>query len=235
MRPFLAVVCLLAFGASARAQSKEADRLNNAAAVIEEVMGTPEKAVPLDLLKRAVCIGVIPSMKKAALGFGGSFGRGALVCRNGGTGGWGAPSMITLRGGSFGLQLGGLATDVLLFVGNPKGAEKLLRSKGELGADVSVAAGPKGRTAAAATDPFMSAEILTYSRSKGLFAGISLKGSALTADHDANQRLYGRRLEPHDILIRGGVGVPGAARTFVSALNKYAPTGGKPFKQAKGS
>ncbi len=231
MKRFLLSLLLITISPAAllAQKSKEEERLSRAAEVVNEIMGTPEKSIPHDLLNKAVCAGVIPSQKKLALGFGGQFGRGALVCRRGGDGSWGAPSMFTVRGGSFGFQLGGSATDVVFIVMNAKGASKLLQSKTELGADASAAAGPVGRDASAATDVQMSAEILTYSRSKGLFAGISLKGSAVTQDHDANQRLYGRKLDPKDIVIYGKVGPPGAAGPLVAALNKYSPHGGQKF------
>jgi lipid-binding SYLF domain-containing protein len=235
MRHLLAVVLLFALNgvALARDESKETERLESAAEVITEIMGTPEKSIPQDLLNRAVCVGIIPSMKKAAFVFGGSYGRGCLVCRRGGNGAWSAPSMITLRGGSFGFQIGGSATDIVLIVMNAKGAEKLLKSKSELGADASVAGGPVGRTASGSTDLTMHAEILTYSRSRGVFAGISLKGAALTQDSDGNERLYGQKVDPRDILIAGKVSPPAAARALDSALAKYSPKGGEPFPNVK--
>jgi lipid-binding SYLF domain-containing protein len=208
-------------------ESREAERLQRAAEVINEVMQTPEKGIPRDLLNKAVCVGVIPSQKKVALGIGGSFGRGALVCRRGGNGPWGAPSMFTVGGANIGFQLGGQATDFVLVVMNAKGAEKLLQSKTKLGADASVAGGPVGRTAEGATDLQLQAEILTYSRSRGLFAGLSLEGQVVKQDHDANQRLYGRKVEPKDILFRGAVAVPAAARALAAALTKYSPRGGE--------
>lgn len=179
--------------------TKEA-RLQRAASVVTEIMGTPEKAIPQDLLAKAVCVGVIPSELKFALGVGGNFGRGALVCRRGGNGRWGAPAMFTLGGGSFGLQLGGQATDVVFIVMNPRGAQKLVQSSVKLGADASAAAGPVGRKAEGATDIQLHAEILSYSRSRGLFAGVSLEGAVLKQDDDGNKRLYGRSVVPKEIL-----------------------------------
>lgn len=211
----------------AKEESKEAERLGKAAEVINEVMGTPEKSVPQDLLNKAVCVGVIPSQKKFAIGIGGSYGRGALVCRRGGSGPWGGPSMFTVGGANIGFQLGGQATDFVLIVMNPKGAEKLLQSRSKLGADASVAGGPVGRTAEGATDIQMQAEILTYSRSRGLFAGVSLEGAIVKQDHDANQRLYGRKVDPKEIVIKGTVGVPALAQPLVSTLTKYSPHGGQ--------
>ncbi|MGD0922513.1 MAG: lipid-binding SYLF domain-containing protein [Terriglobia bacterium] len=231
MKAFLAVVLVLLCAVPLVAQDQEAERLQKAATVVEEVMGTPEKGIPTDLLKKAVCVGVIPSQKKVALGIGGTFGRGALVCRRGGNGAWGGPSMFTVGGANIGFQLGGQATDFVLIVMNPEGAKKLLQSKTKLGADASVAGGPVGRTAQGATDLQMRAEILTYSRSRGLFAGVSLDGQVVKQDNDANERLYGRKLDPKDILFTGSVAAPAAARPLVGALQKFAPRGGQPFKE----
>jgi lipid-binding SYLF domain-containing protein len=223
-----AFLCLgLSAAALAAEGGREAERLERAAEVINEIMGTPEKGIPRDLLKKAVCVGVIPSEKKLALGVGGSFGRGALVCRQGGTGAWAAPSMFTVGGANFGFQLGGQATDFVLVVMNAKGAQKLLQSRAKLGADASVAGGPVGRTAEGATDVQLQAEILTYSRSRGLFAGLSLEGQILKQDNDANQRLYGRKVDPKDILFRGAVPSPAAAKPLDAALTKSSPHGGE--------
>ena len=211
--------------------TKEAEKLQKAAAVVNEIMGTPDKAIPQDLLDKAVCVGVIPSELKFALGVGGSFGRGAVVCRRGGNGRWGAPSMFTAGGGSFGLQLGGQATDAVFIVMNAKGAQKLVQSSVKLGADASAAAGPVGRKAGGATDLQLHAEILSYSRSRGLFAGVSLEGTVLKQDDDANQRLYGRTVLPKEILF-GRLTVPRAARPLDAALSKYSPRGGAPFTKA---
>lgn len=229
MRAFIAVLLLALGSVPLLAQEKEAERLKKAGEVIEEIMGTPEQGIPKDLLNKAVCVGVIPSHKKFAIGIGGGAGRGAFVCRRGGNGPWGGPSMFTTGGASIGLQLGGQATDFVLVVMNPKGAKKLLQSKTKLGADAAVAAGPKGREAAAATDAFMRAEILTYSRSRGLFAGVSLEGAVVKQDHGANEKIYGRKVDPKDILFTGSIGVPAAAQPLVAVLNKYSPRGGKPF------
>jgi lipid-binding SYLF domain-containing protein len=231
MRWFLAVLLAALCTAPLLAQDKEAERLQKAATVVEEVMGTPEKGIPTDLLSKAVCVGVIPSQKKVALGIGGTFGRGALVCRRGGNGAWGGPSMFTVGGANVGFQLGGQATDFVLIVMNPGGVKKLLQSKTKLGADASVAGGPVGRTAQGATDLQMRAEILTYSRSRGLFAGVSLDGQVVKQDSDGNERLYGRKVDPKDILISGSLGVPAAARPLTAALQKFSPRGGQPFKE----
>jgi lipid-binding SYLF domain-containing protein len=216
-----------------QAQSKKlTERLENAAMVLSEIMNTPENSIPRDLLDRAVCVGVVPGEKKLAFVVGGNYGRGAVVCRRGGSGPWGAPSMIAVHGGSFGFQWGGTETDVVFVVMNPSGIRKLLKSKGELGADVSAAAGPVGRTASASTDLMMTAEILTYSRSRGLFAGISLKGAAITQDGEANARLYGHVVEPREILIEGKGDVPPEAKPLVAELAKYSPRGGQAFVPA---
>jgi lipid-binding SYLF domain-containing protein len=225
-----AFLCVSLSGAALAAEKgRETERLEKAAEVISEVMGTPEKGIPRGLLNKAVCVGVIPSEKKVAVGFGGSFGRGALVCRRGGTGPWAAPSMFTVGGANFGFQLGGQATDFVLVVMNAKGAQKLLQSKAELGADASVAGGPVGRTAEGATDVQMQAEILTYSRSRGLFAGLSLEGQVVKQDNEANERLYGRKVDARDILFRGTVPPPAAAGALDTVLMKYSPHGGEKF------
>lgn len=203
---------------------EERERLKACAEVTTEVLGIPE-GIPQDLLDKAECVAVIPSVKKFALGFGGSYGKGALVCRGGSDfkGAWGAPAMMRLEGGSFGLQIGGSATDFILLVMNAKGADSLLKSKVKLGADASVAAGPKGRSAAASTDALMTAEILTYSRSKGLFAGVSLAGSTLRQDSGANEDLYGRKVSAREIVLEGKVQTPAEAVPLVKALEKHSP------------
>jgi lipid-binding SYLF domain-containing protein len=213
--------------------SKIDNRLQNAAVVMYEIMKTPENSIPRDLLNKAVCVGVVPSQKKLAFLLGGSYGRGVLVCRRGGDGPWGPPSMIALHTGSFGFQWGGSETDLVFVVMNPSGIRKLLKSKGELGADASAAAGPVGRTASASTDLMVTAEILTYSRSRGLFAGISLKGAAITQDGQANARLYGHIVDPQELLIEGKGDVPPPAKSLVAQLDKYSPRGGEAFAAAQ--
>jgi lipid-binding SYLF domain-containing protein len=209
--------------APARAQGKEEDRLREAGTVLREVLGVRED-VPKDLLDRAECVIVFPSVKKFAIGVGGSYGRGAITCRTGESfdGPWSAPALMALEGGSIGFQLGGQATDFVLLVMNERGASSVLTSKVKLGADASAAAGPKGRTAGASTDIVMRAEILTYSRSRGLFAGVSLEGSTLRVDGDANQRVYGRPIDGRDI-VKGTVQPPEAARRLVDTLNAQSP------------
>jgi SH3 domain-containing YSC84-like protein 1 len=217
----LAVV-LVAARVWAQETEKETDRLQNAATVLKEIFGMPD-SLPQELLDKAECAIVFPSVKKVAVGIGGSYGRGVISCRSGDSfdGPWGAPAMFALEGASIGLQLGGQATDFILLVMNDRGASSVLGSKVKLGADASAAAGPKGRNAGAATDIVMQAEILTYSRSRGLFAGVSLEGSTLRSDGDANQRLYGKRLEARDIVRKEPV--PAAARGLIDLLNQRSP------------
>jgi len=214
----------LLFAWPAYSQEKEKDRLEEAGTVLKEIFGMPDN-IPQDLLDKAECVVVFPSVKKLAFGVGASYGRGVLVCRSGKdfTGPWSAPAMFALEGGSFGLQLGGQATDFLLLVMNPKGAESIMGSKVKLGADASAAAGPKGRTAAAATDIVMKAEILSYSRSRGLFAGVSLEGSTLRSDGGANENIYGKELSARQIVREGAVKTPPAGRALVDLLNKRSP------------
>lgn len=224
MRRLWAVsLCVLLAGLPVLAQEKERERLQKCAEVIEEMLNMPD-GLPRDMLDRAECVIVVPSVKKIALGFGGKYGKGAMVCRTGSkyTGPWGSPAMYRLEGGSIGFQIGGSATDFLLLVMNPKGVKSLVKSKVKLGADASVAAGPKGRTAAAATDVRMRAEILSYSRSRGLFAGVSLEGSTLRQDKGANKKLYGREIEARAILIDGKAPVPQAGARLVGLLQKFS-------------
>ena len=212
---------LLGFPAWAADQSREAKRLETSGDVLKEILAIPD-GIPKDLLNKAECVIVIPSVLKFAIGIGGSFGRGAITCRTGPKflGSWSAPALFALEGGNIGLQLGGQATDFVLLVMNPKGANSILGSKVKLGADASAAAGPKGRTAAADTDIVMKAEVLSYSRSRGLFAGISLEGSTLRSDGRANRKLYGREVTARNIVRQGEVGVPASGRELVSLLNK---------------
>jgi lipid-binding SYLF domain-containing protein len=203
---------------------KEADRLQNCGTVLKEILDIPDD-IPKDLLDKAECIIVYPSVLKAAFIVGGSYGRGAMTCRTGEhyTGPWSAPTMMALEGGSVGFQIGGQATDFVLLVMNARGAHSILKSKVKLGADASVAAGPKGRTAAASTDVTLRAEVLSYSRSRGLFAGISLEGSTVRPDNDANERVYGKKVEAEDIVFNGAVPVPPPAKKLVSYLNHRSP------------
>jgi len=216
----LAALPLLA----ARDNRKETDRLENCGAVIKEVMDIPDN-IPQDLIDKAECIIVYPSVLKAAFIVGGSYGRGAMVCRSGEhfTGPWSAPTMMALEGGSVGFQLGGQATDFVLLVMNPRGARSILSSKVKLGADASAAAGPKGRTANASTDATLRAEVLSYSRNRGLFAGLSLEGSTVRPDNDANERIYGKKVEAESIVFKGAVAVPPAAQKMIAYLNQKSP------------
>jgi lipid-binding SYLF domain-containing protein len=205
-------------------KSKDEDRLQNSGEVMKEILDIPDD-IPQDLLDKADCVIVMPSVIKAAIGIGGSYGRGAMTCRSGDTfqGPWSAPTMMALEGGSFGFQLGAQATDFVLLVMNQRGASSILSSKVKLGADASAAAGPKGRDAEADTDVTMRAEVLTYSRARGLFAGISLEGSTLRPDNDANERIYGKKLDAKEIALHGAVPIPDAARLMISTLNQHSP------------
>ena len=218
---FLVVALLVALPAQG---SKEEDRLENAGKVLKEILDIPED-IPQDLLDKTECVIVVPSVVKVAFVLGGTYGRGAMTCRTGDhyTGPWGAPTMIAIEGGSFGLQIGGEATDFVLLVMNPRGGDAILASKVKLGVDASAAAGPKGRTAEANTDASMRAEILTYSRARGLFAGISLEGSTLRPDKDANKKVYGQDVSARDIVRRGKVAVPASAQQLVSLLKNKSP------------
>jgi len=229
MRKLLALGILLALTAApvlaARPDNeKETDRLENSGMVMEEIMNIPDD-IPQDLLDKAECVVVFPSVLKAAFIVGGSYGRGAMVCRSGEhfTGPWGAPSMMALEGASLGFQLGGQATDFVLLIMNPRGATAILNSKVKLGADMAAAAGSKGRDASANTDVTLRAEILSYSRSRGLFAGISLEGSTLRPDNDANEKLYGKKLTATEIIRKGAVPVPPSGQKLVSLLEKKSP------------
>jgi lipid-binding SYLF domain-containing protein len=206
------------------AQDKEEDRLRAAGEVLKEILNIPDN-IPQELLDKAECVVVLPSVKKVAIGIGGSAGKGAMTCRTGDTftGAWSAPAMYRLEGLNIGIQLGGQATDFVLLIMNPRGVDGLLRSKVKLGADMSAAAGPKGRTATAATDATMRAEILSYSRSRGLFAGVSLEGSTLRQDNGANKKIYGREITAREIVREGKAGTPTAGQTMVGVLSKHSP------------
>ncbi len=202
-------------------RNPDAERLDRAAEVFQEVMAAPDRGVPQDLLDKSACIVVVPGLKKGAFVIGAKFGRGFFACRAKSGTGWSAPAAIRVEGGSFGFQIGGSETDVIMLVMNQRGADRLLSSKFTLGGDASVAAGPVGRTATAETDAYMTAEILTYSRSRGLFAGISLSGATLRQDLDTNKALYGRTLQNKEI-IGTGIAPPAAAKAFLTTLNKYS-------------
>jgi len=221
---FLVTWALVALPLSAKEDKKETDRLDNCGTVLKEILDIPDD-IPPDLLDKAECVIIFPSVLKAAFIVGGSYGRGAMTCRTGEhfTGPWGAPSMMALEGGSVGFQLGGQATDFVLLVMNPRGAKAILHSKVKLGANASATAGPKGRDEEAATDDTLRAEVLTYSRARGLFAGISLEGSTLRPDNDGNGRVYSRKVEAGDIVRKGVVAVPPSAQELISILNKKSP------------
>jgi lipid-binding SYLF domain-containing protein len=217
-------VCIVFAASSLFAANKEQKRLENSGTVMQEVMGVPDN-IPQELLEKAECVIVFPSVLKGAFIVGGSYGRGAMVCRTGEhfKGPWGSPAMYALEGGSVGFQLGGQATDLVLLVMNERGASSILSSQVKLGADASAAAGPKGRDASADTDAYMRAEILSYSRSRGLFAGISLEGSTLRPDDDANADVYGRKITAKEIVLGHKIAVPASGRLLVRVLQKNAP------------
>jgi SH3 domain-containing YSC84-like protein 1 len=224
MKVLLVVSMIALLALPLEAQSKEADRVQNAGTVVKEILSVPDD-IPQQLLDKAECVIVLPSVIKVAFVFGGSYGRGVMTCRTGSafTGPWGAPTMMALEGGSFGFQLGGQATDYVLLVMNPRGADSILSSKVKVGAGVSAAAGPKGRDAIAATDAALRAEVLSYSRSRGLFAGAFLDGSTLRPDNDANKRFYNRALGAKQIALQGRVAAPSAVEPLLSELNKRSP------------
>ena len=206
------------------AQDKETERVENAGKVMEEILKAPD-GIPQSVLDKADCVVILPSVLKFAIGIGGSYGRGVMTCRGGAKfhGPWGAPSMIALEGGSAGLQLGGNATDFILLLMSPRSAENILKSKVKLGADASAAAGPVGRAASAETDATLRAEILSYSRSRGLFAGVSLEGSTLRPDNGANKNLYGKEVSASDIVFKKAVPVPASAKQLLATLQKASP------------
>jgi SH3 domain-containing YSC84-like protein 1 len=218
----MAMVAL--FCSPAYAQKDENNRIRNAGKVMVEILNVPDD-IPVDLLDKAECVIVLPSVMKAAFIVGGSYGRGVMSCRSGPdfSGPWSAPAMMALEGASVGFQIGGQATDFVLLVMNKRGADSILTSQVKLGGDVAAAAGPKGRNAAAATDVTMRAEVLSYSRSRGLFAGVSLEGSTLRPDGDGNGRVYGKGISAKQIVINSAIHTPASAKLLVSTLNKKSP------------
>ena len=226
--PLLGIILILQLTgpgiARAASKDKDEDRLNECGTVLKEILDIPDN-IPQDLLDKADCVVVYPSVLKAAFVVGGSYGRGAMTCRQGENfkGSWGAPTMMALEGGSFGFQIGGQATDFVLLVMNEGGARGILSGKVKLGGDASVAAGPVGRNASAETDVTLRSEILSYSRSRGLFAGISLAGSTIRPDNKANEQIYGKKLEAKQIVLTDQVKVPSAADQLVSNLNNKTP------------
>ena len=223
--PGVTATVLFGVAAAAFAQVRETRRLAACREVLEQVARMPE-GMPRDLLDKAECVAVVPGVKKLALGVGGRYGKGAVTCRkDGGLGPWGPPAMIEIGGPSVGLQIGGQSADYVFLIMNPKGIDHLLRSRFTLGADASVAAGPKGRSAEAATDAHFEAEILTYSRTRGLFAGLSLEGAVVKQDRDANEQLYGAPVDARDLLLKPDRRVPAAARELVDLLRELSPRG----------
>ena len=224
--PLAAAVCLACVPTSTRAadDTKEVDRVENSGKVLSEILNIPED-IPQDLLNKAYCVVVMPSVMKAAFGVGGSYGRGVMTCRSGENfeGTWGPPTMMALEGGSVGFQLGGQATDFVLLLMSERSAKGVLTSKVKLGADASAAAGPKGRTASAETDATLRAEILSYSRSRGAFAGVSLEGSTLRPDNSANDKLYGKKLSAENIVLKQEVKAPESASLLLKTLDEKTP------------
>jgi lipid-binding SYLF domain-containing protein len=223
-RIFLLIGAMVLVGLPTSAQKDENNRIQNAGKVMVEILNMPDD-IPTDVLDKAECVIVLPSVMKFAIGIGGSYGRGVMTCRSGKefSGPWSAPSMMAVEGGSFGFQLGGQATDFVLLVMNQRGADSILTSQVKLGGDVAAAAGPKGRDAAASTDVTLRAEILSYSRSRGLFAGISLEGSTLRPDNDGNERLYGKGTTAKDIVINSAIHAPASAKSLLDTLDKKSP------------
>jgi lipid-binding SYLF domain-containing protein len=225
MKNWLVTILCLCLTLPLVGESKEVERLQNAYDVMKAILDTPDKGIPRDLLNKSECVVVFPSVKKAAFVVGGSYGRGVMTCRSGANfrGPWSAPAFFALEGGSFGLQIGGEATDFVLLVMNEQGAKSVMTSKVKLGGDASVAAGPVGRATSAETDIVMKAEILSWSRNRGIFAGISLAGSTLRSDNDANKNLYGRELNAKQIILQGEAKTPAAGRPLITLLDKASP------------
>lgn len=225
MKQWFAVVLCMCSALRVAAQQKEQDRLKQSYLVMKEILGMPDKGIPRDLLNKAECVLVFPSVKKAAFVVGASYGRGVMTCRSGENfrGRWSAPAMFAMEGGSFGLQIGGQATDFVLLIMNEKGARSVMSSKVKLGGDASIAGGPVGRTTSAETDIVMKAEILSWSRNRGVFAGVSLTGSTLRSDADANKNLYGKDLNAKQIILQREVKTPPFGRQLVALLNKISP------------
>jgi SH3 domain-containing YSC84-like protein 1 len=225
MQKYVLLAVSLLFALSSSAQKKEEDRLKESYNVLKEILGTPDKGIPRDLLAKAECVVVYPSVKKAGFIVGGEYGRGAITCRTGENlqGPWSAPAMFALEGGSVGFQIGGEATDFVLLVMNDKGADSVLSSKVKLGADASAAAGPVGRTTSAETDIVLKAEILSWSRARGVFGGVSLEGSTMRSDNGANKSLYGKELSAKEIVREGRVRTPDSGKPLIELLQKTSP------------
>jgi lipid-binding SYLF domain-containing protein len=217
------VVAMVALAPLSAEDNEPARRLNEASAVLTEVMSTPDKGIPTELLEKAHCIVIVPELKTAAFVVGGKYGKGYVSCRNSAGSGWSAPGAVRVEGGSVGFQIGGSSTDVIMLVMSERGAEKLLESEFTLGAGASAVAGPVGRTVAAQTDAQLGADILSWSRAQGLFVGIALEGATLRQDLDDNASLYGKRIENRDI-VKTGVSVPQAAEKLIALLDRYSAT-----------
>jgi lipid-binding SYLF domain-containing protein len=218
----LKLVAAMTLGAGLLSAAEAPERLVAAADALKEVMGIPDKSIPQDLLSRAQCIVIVPGLKKGAFIFGAKYGRGFVSCRRSGGVGWSAPGSIRVEGGSVGFQIGGTDTDAFMLVMNKKGMDRLLSTRFTLGADASVAAGPVGRSTQAETDAALTAEILTWSRQKGLFLGVSLSGATLREDSDWNEELYGKKITNRDIVMKGSVAAPKSAGTLMTELNRYS-------------
>ena len=221
MKKALVLVAALGCSSLGLLADTAAERLEESARIMQEIMGTPDQGIPQDLLNKAYCVVIVPSLKKGAFVVGGQYGKGFTICRRGAGMGWGAPGAVRVEGGSFGFQIGGSSTDVVMLVMNEHGMRDLDKDKFTLGGDASVAAGPVGRTATANTDAYMTAEILSWSRSKGLFAGVSLSGATLRPDRDGNKELYGEKLDNQQILMTTKE-PPAAARALIAELDKYS-------------
>jgi lipid-binding SYLF domain-containing protein len=221
MKKALVLVAALGCSSLGLLADTAAERLEESARIMHEIMGTPDQGIPQDLLNKAYCVVIVPSLKKGAFVVGGQYGKGFTICRRGAGMGWGAPGAVRVEGGSFGFQIGGSSTDVVMLVMNEHGMKDLDKDKFTLGGDASVAAGPVGRTATANTDAYMSAEILSWSRTKGLFAGVSLSGATLRPDRDGNKELYGEKLDNQQILMTTKE-PPAAARALIAELDKYS-------------
>jgi lipid-binding SYLF domain-containing protein len=225
VRKFIFALACVLFVLPVFSEDKEDDRLKESYSVLKEILGMPDKGIPRDLLDKAECVVVYPSVKKAAFIVGGSYGRGVITCRTGEDfrGPWSAPAMFALEGGSFGLQIGGQATDFVLLIMNEKGANSVMSSKVKLGADASAAAGPVGRTTSAETDVVMKAEILSWSRARGVFGGVSLAGSTMRSDDGANKKVYGKDLSAKEIVREGKAETPDAGKQLVELLQQTSP------------
>ena len=225
MKRWLAFVLCMLFAVAVAAQQAEDKRLKASYETLHDILGMPDKGIPRDLLNKSECVIVVPSMKKAAFIVGASYGRGVVTCRSGENfrGPWSAPAFFALEGASFGFQVGGQATDYVILVMNEKGARSIMSSKVKLGGDASVAAGPVGRTTSAETDVVMNAELLSWSRNKGIFAGISLTGSTIRSDDDANRNLYGKEVNAKQIIIQKEEKTPGAGKQLIALLDKTSP------------